>query len=172
MRRRRPVSVLLVSGFLLAGCSHSDTSAVGTVGTANSRSVGSAVGASVPADSGASNADEAMDSSALSAMSALTSGVASFAAPTPVAPAPPTIDVLPGMPPVVDPHNIYSEAGVNMLGAVAQQSKAYAYVPNTKSGDVWVIDQRTFQVVNKFPVGQGGATRRAVARHDRAVRDR
>src|SRR5664279_5347855 len=45
MRRRRPVSVLLVSGFLLAGCSHSDTSAVGTVGTANSGSVGSAVGA-------------------------------------------------------------------------------------------------------------------------------
>jgi YVTN family beta-propeller protein len=43
---------------------------------------------------------------------------------------------------------------VNMLGAVAQQSKAYAYVPNTKSGDVWVIDQRTFQVVNKFPVGK------------------
>jgi DNA-binding beta-propeller fold protein YncE len=26
-------------------------------------------------------------------------------------------------------------------------------VPNTKSGDVWVIDQRTFEVVSKFPVG-------------------
>jgi YVTN family beta-propeller protein len=58
------------------------------------------------------------------------------------------------MPPVVDPHNIYSEAGANMLGVVAQQSKAYAYVPDTKSGDVWVIDQRTFQVVDKFPVGK------------------
>jgi len=157
MRRRQPVSVLLVSGFLLAGCSHSDTSAVGTVGTADSGSVGSAVGASAPADSGASTADEAMNSSAMAAMSADASGVASFTPPTPVAPSTspaPTIDVLPGMPPVVDPHNIYSEAGVNMLGAVAQQSKAYAYVPNTKSGDVWVIDQRTFQVVNKFPVGK------------------
>jgi len=66
----------------------------------------------------------------------------------------PVIDVLPGMPPVPDPHNIYSEAGANMLGPVAQQSKAYAYVPDTKSGDVWVIDQLTFQVVNKFPVGK------------------
>ena len=77
-------------------------------------------------------------------------------APAPVpepAATPPAIDVLPGMPAVADPHNIYSEAGANMLGPAAQQSKAYAYVPNTKSGDVWVIDQRTFQVVNKFPVG-------------------
>ena len=57
------------------------------------------------------------------------------------------------MPPVVDPHNIYSEAGANMLGPSAQQSKAYAYVPHSKSGDVWVIDQATFQVVDKFPVG-------------------
>ena len=70
------------------------------------------------------------------------------------APPAPLIDVLPGMPPVADPHNIYSEAGANMLRPVAEQSKAYAYVPNTKSGDVWVIDQRTFQVVDKFPVGK------------------
>lgn len=41
-----------------------------------------------------------------------------------------------------------------MLGPVALASKAYAYVPNTKSGDVWVIDQQTFQVVGKFPVGR------------------
>ena len=74
-------------------------------------------------------------------------------APTTAAPAAPAIDVLPGMPPVVDPHNIYSEAGANMLGPSAQQSKAYAYVPHSKSGDVWVIDQATFQVVDRFPVG-------------------
>ena len=71
----------------------------------------------------------------------------------PSKPSAPAVAVLPGMPPVVDPHNIYSEAGANMLGPVAKRSKAYAYVPNTKSGDVWVIDQRTFQVVDKFPVG-------------------
>ena len=47
-------------------------------------------------------------------------------APAPVpepAATPPAIDVLPGMP-GVDPHNIYSEAGANMLGPAAQQSKA------------------------------------------------
>ncbi len=69
-------------------------------------------------------------------------------------PAPsPAVDVLPGMPPVPDPANIYSEAGANMLGDVALRSKAYAYVPHSKSGDVYVIDQATFQVVNRFSVG-------------------
>ena len=63
------------------------------------------------------------------------------------------VDVLPGMPPVTDPNNIYSNAGANMLGPSAQKSKAYAYVPHTKSGDVWVIDTQTFQVIDKFPVG-------------------
>jgi len=72
--------------------------------------------------------------------------------PAPATPAP-VIDVLPGMPPVTDPHNIYAAAGVNMLGPAAQRAKAYAYVPHSKSGDVWVIDTQTFQVVDKFPVG-------------------
>ena len=71
----------------------------------------------------------------------------------PPAPSSAAVDVLPGMPAVTDPHNIYSDAGPNMLGANARQSKAYAYVPNTKSGDVWVIDAQTFQVVDKFHVG-------------------
>ena len=152
MRRRRAVSVLLAAGFLLAGCSQPDSSPAVSLGTPDSAADRGAVNAIVRADSSASN-DEAMGSAA---MSAPDSGVVSFS-PPPVAPSSspaPAIDVLPGMPPVVDPHNIYSEAGANMLGPVAQQSKAYAYVPDTKSGDVWVIDQRTFQVVNKFPVGK------------------
>ena len=91
--------------------------------------------------------------------SAATSSVAPAApvlpssVPPPAAPVAPAVDVLPGMPPVVDPNNIYSEAGANMLGPSAQQSKAYAYVPHSKSGDVWVIDQATFQVVDRFSVG-------------------
>jgi DNA-binding beta-propeller fold protein YncE len=77
-------------------------------------------------------------------------------APAPVpepAATPPAIDVLPGMPGVTDPDNVYSDAGANLLGPSAQRSLPYAYVPHTKSGDVWVIDTRTFQVVNKFRVG-------------------
>jgi YVTN family beta-propeller protein len=158
MRRRRAVSMLVVSGFLLAGCSHLDGPPAVSVGMSTAGSVG----ASGLAQSGASNADEAMDSSAMSA-----SGIADFTPSTPAAssrppvssdaassPSAPWIDVLPGMPPVVDPHNIYSEAGAGMLGPLAQQEKEYAYVPDSKAGDVWVIDQRTFQVVNKFPVGK------------------
>ena len=97
-------------------------------------------------------------------MSTMSTATASSAAPsvpvtppssaaTAPAPNPPAVDVLPGMPPVVDPNNIYSEAGANMLGPSALNSKAYAYVPHSKSGDVWVIDQATFQVVDRFPVG-------------------
>ena len=64
-----------------------------------------------------------------------------------------TSDALPGMPPVSDPHNIYAEAGANMLTEVAKAAKPLIYVPHTKSGDVWVIDPATFTVVGKYPVG-------------------
>ncbi len=60
---------------------------------------------------------------------------------------------LPGMPPVTDPHNVYADAGANMISAVQRNYPAYAYVPHNKSGDVWVIDQKTFKVVRKCPVG-------------------
>jgi YVTN family beta-propeller protein len=65
----------------------------------------------------------------------------------------PAVAVLPGMPPVADPHNIYADAGANMISAVQRNDPAYAYVPHNKSGDVWVIDQKTFAVVRKCHVG-------------------
>jgi YVTN family beta-propeller protein len=60
---------------------------------------------------------------------------------------------LPGMPPVHDGHNIYSDAGANMLSSAAQAAKQLVYVPHEKSGDVWVIDPATFAVVGKYPAG-------------------
>ncbi|WP_037080142.1 YncE family protein [Pseudonocardia spinosispora] len=60
---------------------------------------------------------------------------------------------LPGMPPVSDPHNVYSDAGANMLNDVTKAAKPLVYVPHTKSGDVWVIDPVTFAVVGKYPAG-------------------
>jgi DNA-binding beta-propeller fold protein YncE len=69
-------------------------------------------------------------------------------------PAPgPVVDPLPGMPPVRDPHNVYADAGANMLNDVTRTAKPLVYVPHTKSGDVWVIDPTTFAVVGKYPVG-------------------
>jgi DNA-binding beta-propeller fold protein YncE len=65
----------------------------------------------------------------------------------------PVADPLPGMPPVSDPHNVYSDAGANMLNDATREAKPLVYVPHTRSGDVWVIDPTTFAVVGKYPAG-------------------
>jgi len=72
--------------------------------------------------------------------------------PVPV-PAPPIGEQLPGMPPVSDPHNIYADAGPNMLSPAVATAKPLVYVPHTRSGDVWVIDPATFAVVGKYRLG-------------------
>ncbi len=157
MKRRRYVPLMVISGLLVAGCTTSSTTAQSTAGTSGTPSSRGAAVISGGPDTSVKPSTAPQGSAATSARSALpprpsAPKAAPSSTPNPP-PNPPAVDVLPGMPAVVDPHNIYSEAGADMLGAVAKRSKAYAYVPNTKSGDVWVIDQRTFEVVDKFPVG-------------------
>ena len=65
----------------------------------------------------------------------------------------PGVSVLPGMPPVDDPHNVYADAGSGELSATAKLAKPLVYVPHNDSGEVWVIDPATFQVVAKYPAG-------------------
>ena len=60
---------------------------------------------------------------------------------------------LPGMPPVVDPRNVYSESAPGKLSPATAGALTRVYVPNIKSGDVYVIDPATFQVVDHFVVG-------------------
>src|SRR5712691_12511019 len=60
---------------------------------------------------------------------------------------------LPGTPPVVDPRNIYSETTAGKLSPATAGALSRVYVPNIKSGDVYVIDPATFQVVDHFVVG-------------------
>ena len=60
---------------------------------------------------------------------------------------------LPGMPPVVDPRNVYSESAAGKLSPATTGAPSRVYVPNIKSGDVYVIDPATFQVVDHFVVG-------------------
>ena len=60
---------------------------------------------------------------------------------------------LPGTPPVVDPRNIYSETTSGKLSPATAGSLTRVYVPNIKSGDVYVIDPAKFQVVDHFVVG-------------------
>src|SRR5437879_3064738 len=63
------------------------------------------------------------------------------------------IETVPGMPPVVDPANLYSETMADKLSPAVAQALPRVYVPNLKSNDVTVIDPATLKVVDRFPVG-------------------
>jgi YVTN family beta-propeller protein len=75
------------------------------------------------------------------------------AAALPPAVAPSAIETAPGMPPVVDPHNLYSETGANDFSPAVAGALPLIYVPNLRSDDVYVIDQKTLKVVERFRVG-------------------
>jgi YVTN family beta-propeller protein len=63
------------------------------------------------------------------------------------------IDLLPGMPPVVNPANLYSETAAGHLSPAVSGALPRVYVPNLQSDDVSVIDPATMKVVDHFPVG-------------------
>jgi YVTN family beta-propeller protein len=63
------------------------------------------------------------------------------------------IETVPGMPPVPDPANLYSEAGAGKLSPAVAGALPRVYVPNVKSNNVYVIDPATLKVVDKFRVG-------------------
>jgi YVTN family beta-propeller protein len=63
------------------------------------------------------------------------------------------IETVPGMPPVPDPANLYSETGAGKLSPAATGALPRVYVPNVKSHDVYVIDPATLKVVDRFRVG-------------------
>jgi len=67
--------------------------------------------------------------------------------------APAPIMSVPGMPPVVDPHNLYSETGPGHLSPALRDHLERVYVPNLRSNDVYVIDPTTLKVVDRFKVG-------------------
>lgn len=60
---------------------------------------------------------------------------------------------LPGMPPVIDPRNVYSESVTGKMSPATAGALNRVYVPNVKSGDVYVIDPAKFQVVDHFVTG-------------------
>jgi YVTN family beta-propeller protein len=60
---------------------------------------------------------------------------------------------LPGMPPVVDSKNVYSESTTGKMNPATAGALNRVYVPNIKSGDVYVIDPAKFQVVDHYVVG-------------------
>ncbi|MEO6853288.1 MAG: YncE family protein [Rhodoferax sp.] len=83
----------------------------------------------------------------VSIVSALALSHSAFAAP------PTPVLTVPGMPPVVNPSNLYSEAGAGHLSPAVASALPRIYVPNLRSNDVYVIDPATMKVVDKFAVG-------------------
>ncbi|MEU0008476.1 hypothetical protein ABZ079_30545 [Streptomyces sp. NPDC006314] len=63
------------------------------------------------------------------------------------------VHVLPGMPPVEDPTDVYAADRPNRLSPVVRDFPSRVYVPNTNSDTVTVIDPKTYQVVETIPVG-------------------
>ena len=78
--------------------------------------------------------------------------LAAFLAATTLASAHP-VQTVPGMPPQPDASNLYSEIGPDKVSPAIANDPALVYVPHVTSNDVYVIDQATFKVVDKFKVG-------------------
>src|SRR6266436_2295233 len=68
-------------------------------------------------------------------------------APTPRAP-------LPGMPPVLDPLDIYAADRPGQLAPAVSGFPSLIYVPNSGSNTVDIIDPKTFKVIRHFAVGR------------------
>jgi len=58
-----------------------------------------------------------------------------------------------GMPPAIDPSNLYSETTSGKLSAAVANDPPRVYVPNLQSNDVYVIDPATLKVIDRFKVG-------------------
>jgi YVTN family beta-propeller protein len=60
---------------------------------------------------------------------------------------------VPGMPPVVDPRNVYSETAAGKVSPALAGDLERIYVPNLRSHDVYVVDPAAMKVVDRFKVG-------------------
>jgi YVTN family beta-propeller protein len=61
---------------------------------------------------------------------------------------------LSGMPTIASAHNIYADAGANMLSKAVKGVPYRIYVPNSEGSSVDVINPYTMQVVRQFPTAE------------------
>ncbi|KUL35201.1 hypothetical protein ADL22_28195 [Streptomyces sp. NRRL F-4489] len=71
----------------------------------------------------------------------------------PASPHKAVVQGLPGMPPVLDEHDLYAADRPNRLAPQVRSYPARIYVPNTGSDTVSVIDPKTYKVIETIPVG-------------------
>ena len=74
-------------------------------------------------------------------------------APRPASAAGTDVTAPPGMPPVTDPTNLYSETTAGKLSPAVASHPPRVYVPHLQSNDVYVIDPATLAIVDRFKVG-------------------
>ncbi|MET8451566.1 beta-propeller fold lactonase family protein [Streptomyces sp. NPDC005209] len=78
-----------------------------------------------------------------------------LASKTPLAPAEQQrIRGLRGMPPVLDPNDLYAADRPNQLAPAVKDFPSRVYIPNTNSDTVSVIDPKTYKVIETIPVGR------------------
>src|ERR1700686_2267206 len=61
---------------------------------------------------------------------------------------------LPGMPPILDPNDIYAADRPGDFSPVVKNFPPRIYVPNSESNSVTVIDPATYRVIDEFRVGR------------------
>src|SRR5438067_7825993 len=66
----------------------------------------------------------------------------------------PKEDPLPGMPPVMNSADIYSEDHAGKLSPAVRDFPSRVYVPNSGSNTVDIIDPKTYRIIGHFPVGR------------------
>ena len=87
-------------------------------------------------------------------LTAVAAAVLTLALPTVAqAPAASGIITVPGMPPVLDAANLYSETRTGVMSKAVEGALPRVYVPNRSDNTVSVIDPATLKVVDKFKVG-------------------
>ncbi len=72
---------------------------------------------------------------------------------SPVTTPAPVVATVPGMPPVPDPTNLYSEQTAGKVAAVGRERPAARLRSAHQANDVYVIDPATLKVIDKFKVG-------------------
>jgi YVTN family beta-propeller protein len=60
---------------------------------------------------------------------------------------------LAGMPPLLNPHDVYAADRPSQLSPVVRRDRPLIYVPNSLSNTVTVIDPKTYKVIGTHPVG-------------------
>ena len=75
--------------------------------------------------------------------------------PTGAAASMPAVATVLGMPAVADARNLYSETAAGKLSPALAGDLVRIYVPNLRSGDVYVVDPEAMKVVDRFKVGIG-----------------